>query len=206
MTRRQFLPAGLLALTLLATGACTTGGLRVEGARSPVTATPPSTSAPSQSPGPQPLGTKNLDDPGRTDQVVTLEKIRQTLLADDRVDVDARKLLKNCQAVDRCLRRGVTVNVMHTGYPQQVVTVNTLDGLVFGGFLLALEPSGPRLVWSLNADGLQVYRGGKGELVVESKVYGTNDHVCCPSGSRVEVYRWNGRKLTRISSQHQRGG
>ena len=206
MTRRQFLPAGLLALTLLATGACTANGLRVEGVRSPATATPPSTSAPSQSPGPEPLRTKNLDDPGRTGEVVTLEKIRQTLLADDRVDVNARNLLKNCQEVTRCLRRGATVDVMHTHRPQQVVTVHTLDGLVFGGFLLALEPSGPRLVWSLTADQLKIYLSKQGDLVVESKVYGASDHACCPSGSRVEVYRWNGRKLTRISSQYQVGG
>ena len=138
--------------------------------------------------------------------MVSLEAIRQTLLADDRVDFNARNLLKKCEVVTRCLSRGDTVNVMHTDRPQQVVTVHTLDGLVFGGFLLALEPSGPRLVWSLNADGLKIYPGKKGDLVVESKVYGASDHTCCPSGSRVEVYRWNGRKLTRISSQYQEGG
>lgn len=43
----------------------------------------------------------------------------------------------------------------------------------------------------------------QGELVVESKIFTINDPVCCPSGRRVEVYRWNGRQMIKVSSTDQ---
>jgi hypothetical protein len=40
---------------------------------------------------------------------------------------------------------------------------------------------------------------------VESKIFTIDDKVCCPSGRRVEIYRWTGRQMTKVSSQDQKG-
>ncbi|HEU4945817.1 MAG TPA: hypothetical protein VFT31_01555 [Kribbella sp.] len=206
MTRRRLVPAMLVMLTMPAGGCATGGGLRVEG-DDPVTPTAAATPTVNTAPTPT---VNTAPGPPRTPAIMTTEEtslatIRQTLLADDRLDKNIRTVLENCEVVERCLRRGVRVDVMHTGQPQQVVTVNTVDGFSFGGFLLALEPAGPRPVWSLTADQLKIYPSRQGDLVVESKVFGPNDQVCCPSGSKVEVYRWNGRQMTKLSEQYQEG-
>lgn len=202
MTRRRLMSVGLMVLTLLLVGSCASrGGLRVEDKPAPAsaTATPPSSTAKPSTPNatePRPL---------LTTEIVGLEEIRRTLLADDQVDTNARKVLTNCKVVTRCLRRAATVDVIHAGRPQQVVTVSNLDGFVFGGFLLALDPAGPRLVWSVSGDQLTIHPTKQRDLIVESKIYGASDQGCCPSGSRVEVYRWNGHKMIRLSRHDQEG-
>lgn len=200
MTRRRLLP--VVVVLLLGVAGCASGsGLRVEGAEAPVTVTvTPSNAGPSSSATPTPSPSKS--GPGAP---AGLDQFRRTLLADPRVDPNVRTVLTNCVLAERCLRRGVQVDVMHTGHPQQVVTVHTVDGFSFGAFLLALEPAGPRLVWSLSAQQVEVYPGKQGDLVVESKVFGLNDRVCCPSGSKIEVYLWNGQQMTRTSEQYQEG-
>jgi hypothetical protein len=199
MRARQILPAGLTLLTLLTTSSCGSGGgLRVEGAEIPV-ATPSigtrvrPTTTPTDSP--KPMITSD----------VPLAEVRKVLLASKNVDPDARKVLTSCTVVERCLRSGATVNVMHSSRPQAVVTINTIDNFIFGAFLLALDPAGPRLVWSLKAEQLKIYPSKQGDLVVESKIFGTYDRACCPSGSRVEVYRWSDGRMIRLSSTDQKG-
>jgi hypothetical protein len=194
----QILPAGLTLLTLLTTSACGADGLRVEGAEEPVSTPSASTKAtPTTTPAesPKPMITSQVD----------LAAVRRELLASKNVDQDARKVLTICTVVERCLRSGATVDVMHSGRPQVVVTINTIDNFIFGAFLLALEPAGPRLVWSLKAEQLKIYPGKQGDLVVESKIFGTYDRACCPSGSRVEVYRWSDGRMIRLSSTDQKG-
>jgi hypothetical protein len=198
MRARQILPAGLTLLTLLTTSACGSDGLRVEGAEEPVSTPSASTKAtPTTTPAesPKPMITSQVD----------LEAVRRVLLASKNVDQDARKVLTICTVVERCLRSGASVDVMHSGKPQVVVTINTIDNFIFGGFLLALDPAGPRLVWSLKAEQLKIYPGKQGDLVVESKIFGTYDRACCPSGSRVEVYRWSDGRMIRLSSTEQKG-
>ena len=45
--------------------------------------------------------------------------------------------------------------------------------------------------------------GKQGDLVVESSVFRPDDHACCPSGSRVEVYRWSDGRMMRLSATEQ---
>jgi hypothetical protein len=94
---------------------------------------------------------------------------------------------------------------MHSGTPQQIVLIHTLEKFVFGFFLIAVEPSGPTPIWSLNVEQPTVNASPQGDLVVESKKFAIDDKVCCPSGSLVEVYRWNGRNMTKVSSTDQKG-
>lgn len=209
MKRRQSLPLVLPVLVLLLLVGCASGsGLRVEGVHTPVTVTASPAGSPSATAGKPPAadvvpkGTPS-NGPRGAQPALSLPAVRQTLLADPRVDPNFRTVLVKCAVVDRCLRRGISADVMHTGRPQQVVTLHTLDNFSFGAFLLAQEPNGPRLIWSLRADQPIISRSKDGDLVVESKVFGTDDQACCPSGSKVEVYRWNGQQMTRISEQHQ---
>jgi hypothetical protein len=67
-----------------------------------------------------------------------------------------------------------------------------------------MEPSGPRPVWRLKADQLKINASPQGELVVQSEIFAVDDKPCCPSVTRVEVYRWNGRQMIRVSSQDQK--
>ncbi|WP_427884706.1 hypothetical protein ACQHIV_21175 [Kribbella sp. GL6] len=195
--RRTVLPAvaAVVATTVLA--ACGNGGgLRVEGPESP----PPATPTPSVA-----LGTSTVTPrPEKTPEVaVDLYKVRSRLLADRRLSSYDRTVLSNCTVISRCLSRGKTVDVLHSGKPQQIVLIHTLDKFVFGIFLIALEPSGPRPIWNLNVEQPTVNASPGGDLVVESKIFTINDPVCCPSGRRVEVYRWNGRQMTKVSSTDQ---
>jgi hypothetical protein len=192
MRARQILPAGLALLTLLTTSACGSG-LRVESGETAV-------SKPTASPTTTPTAPPKL---ATTDEV-PLAEVRQVLLASKSVDSNAHRVLDNCTAVERCLHSGGTADVMHSGRSQTVVTINTLDGFIIGAFLIALEPDGkPRLVWSLTADQLKIYPSKQGDLVVESKVFRAEDHACCPSGSRIEVYRWSDGRMIRISATEQ---
>jgi hypothetical protein len=194
MRARQILPAGLTLLTLLTMSACGSDGLRVEGAEAPA-------STPSVSPKATPTESPT---PMLTSEV-NLAEVRRVLLASKNIEPDARRVLTICTVVDRCLRGGAAVDVMHSGHRQVVVTIRTIDNFIFGAFLIALEPAGPRLVWSLKAEQLKIYPSKHGDLVVESKIFGPYDRVCCPSGSRVEVYRWSDGRMIKLSSTEQKG-
>jgi hypothetical protein len=191
--RRTVLSAVAAVVATAVLSACANGGgLRVEGAESP----PPDTPAPSVASG--------SATPGRSPQVaVDLYKVRDALLADPRLGRYPRSVLSNCTVISRCLSRGKTVDVLHSGTPQQIVLIHTLEKFVFGVFLIAVEPSGPRPVWILDVEQPTVNASPQGDLVVESKIWTIDDPVCCPSGRRVEVYRWNGRQMIKVSSTDQ---
>lgn len=214
MRRRQSLPLVLPVLIALLLVGCAAGnGLRVEGVQAPATGTVSPTRsldgsppiAPASPPPTAALVPSGPTPSGRKAKAVSLEAVRQTLLADPRVAPNFRSVLTNCTVVVRCLRHEITADVMHTGHPQQVVTIHTVDNVSFGAFLLAEEPNGFRLVWSLETGQPSISRSKDGDLVVESKVFGQNDQACCPSGSKVEVYRWNGQQLTRIDETYLKG-
>jgi hypothetical protein len=200
--RRTALPALVTLIALVGLSACANGGgLRVEGAEAPPSSGTPSTP-------PAVLGTTEgiAPEPRRTPEAaVDLRQVRLKLLADKHLPSYSRDVLVNCTMISRCLSRGKTVDVLHSGTPQQIVLIHTLDNFVFGFFLIALEPSGPRPVWSLKADLPTVNASPQGDLVVESKIFTIEDKVCCPSGGRVEVYRWNGRQMTKVSSADNKG-
>jgi hypothetical protein len=193
--RRTVLPAVAAVVATAALSACANGGgLRVEGPESP----PPSSPTPSVA-----FGTTKPH-PEKTPEVaVDLAEVRVGLLADRHLSSYARTVLSNCTVISRCLSRGKTVDVLHSGTPQQIVLIHTLEKFVFGIFLIAIEPSGPRPIWNLNVEQPTVNASPEGDLVVESKIFTINDPVCCPSGRRVEVYRWNGRQMIKVSSTDQ---
>ena len=190
-------PAFVSLLALVSLSACANGdGLRVEGAEAPPTSPTPSTVMGTQGVGP---GQKRMP------PAVSLSTVRVELLADKRLDTYSRTVLSRCLVIARCLSRGPSVDVMHSGTPQQIVLIHTLDSFVFGFFLIAVTPSGPRPVWSLKVDQPTINASRQGDLVVESKLFTIDDEVCCPSGRRVEVYRWSGRQMIKVSSQDQKG-
>ncbi|GAA1591247.1 hypothetical protein GCM10009804_54300 [Kribbella hippodromi] len=191
--RRAVLPAVAAVVATVLLSACANGGgLRVEGPE----AAPPSTPTPGlTTPSPHPMRTPAV--------AVDLAEVRVRLLADKRLSGYSRTVLTNCTVISRCLSRGRTVDVLHSGTPQQIVLIHTLEKFVFGIFLIAVEPSGPRPIWSLNVEQPTVNASPQGDLVVESKIFTINDPVCCPSGRRVEVYRWNGRQMIKVSSTDQ---
>jgi len=194
--RRTVIPAVAAFVALTVLSACANGGgLRVEGAEAPPASPTPSTA----------LGTNGVQsEPKLTPEVaVDLAQVRVKLLADKHLPQYARNVLEKCTVIPRCLSRGKTVDVMHSGTPQQIVFIHTLENFVFGFFLIAVEPSGPRPIWSLKADLPTVNASPQGELVVESKIFTIDDKVCCPSGGRIEVYRWDGRQMAKVSSTDQ---
>jgi hypothetical protein len=193
------LPATLVLLILLTFNACANGGgLRVEGAEAPVSSAP---TTPSLKIAPDTGGTPEARAMPVT---VSLAQVRLTLLADKQLDPFFRTLLARCTVVERCLTRGPTVNVMHSIRPQLIVIVHTLENFIYGAVLIAIEPSGPRPVWSLRAERSKISPSLQGDLVVESGIFANDDKPCCPSVTRVEVYRWNGRQMIKVSSQDQK--
>lgn len=199
--RRTPLTALVTVIAVAGLAACANGGgLRVEGADAPATSASPS-GKPSlmEGVGPSPKAERTPA------AAVDLRQVRVKLLADKHTPAYARKVLVNCTVISRCLSRGKTVDVLHSGTPQQIVLIHTLENFVFGFFLIAVEPTGPRPIWNLRADLPTVNASPQGDLVVESKIFTIEDAVCCPSGRRVEVYRWNGRQMTKVSSTDNKG-
>ena len=200
MRARQMLPAVLAAAVLTLTAACANGsGLRVEGAE-PVTSTSPATQQPSVKGFGKPS-------PSVTPAVtVSLAQVRLKLLADRKLEPFFRNILDTCTVVERCMTRGKTVNVTRSQYPQLVVYIHTANtDFNNGAVLMAAEPSGPRRIWGLEASQSKISASRGGDLVVESGIFTATDEVCCPSVTRVQVYRWNGRQMILVSSQDQKG-
>ncbi|GAB3931936.1 hypothetical protein GCM10029976_037120 [Kribbella albertanoniae] len=197
--QRLLAPAVAAVVALAVLSGCGNGsGLRVEGAEpaeggsvSPRVAAPSATTSPS-------VRSKPV-------QAAPLTEIRTRLLADRGLDSHSRAILVKCTVISRCLGPGPTVDVMHSGVPQQVVYIHTLEKFVFGAFLMALEPAGPRRIWSLKVDQPTINANPQGDLVVASEIFQPDDKPCCPSEGKVEVYRWDGRQMTKVSSTDQKG-
>ncbi|WP_328320452.1 hypothetical protein OHA70_21830 [Kribbella sp. NBC_00382] len=203
MRARHVLPAALALAVLVVGSGCGNGsGLRVEGADPDASsATPvmtPKGFGPSQSPA-------RKTPSAVPESTMTLPEVRDSLQADKGLDPYMKKIVGSCSAVALCLTRGLSVDVMKTGTPQLVVLIHTNDNFVFGAVLMADSPKGPRRVWSLKADQLKISPSPQGDLVVESQVFTLDDLSCCPSGRLVEVYRWAGGKMTKVSSKNQKG-
>jgi hypothetical protein len=204
MRARQMLPAALAVVALTLAAGCANGsGLRVEGAEP----------AASTSPAPSTKQTTNGYGPTRTPEArktppvtVSLGQVRLKLLADKKLEPFFRTVLTSCVVVERCMSRGPTVNVTKSQYPQLVVYIQLDQNFKYGAVLMAAEPTGPRRIWGLRADQVKISASRSGDdLVVESAVFGTNDKPCCPSVTRLQVYRWNGRQMLLESSQDQKG-
>jgi hypothetical protein len=201
MRARRLLPAAVALAVLVGLSGCANGsGLRVEGADPATTSSTPSASA-NQGFGKTP----SASTPRVATSDMTLPEVRDSLRADPGLDPYFKKIVGRCTVVARCLTRGVAVDVMKTGTPQLVVLVHTNENFVFGAVLMADSPKGPRRVWSLKADQLKINPSQQGDLVVESQIFTLDDAPCCPSGRLVEVYRWAGGQMTKVSSKDQKG-
>jgi hypothetical protein len=203
MRARHLLPAAVALTALVVLNGCGNGsGLRVEGADPATSSATPSVTpmtgyAPSQTPA--------RKTPSTAQSTMTLPEVRDSLQADKTLDPYFKTIVGKCSIVARCLTRGVSVDVMKTGSPQLVVLIHTNDNFVFGAVLMADSPKGPRRVWSLKADQLKINPSQQGDLVVESQIFTLNDAPCCASGRLVEVYRWAGGQMTKVSSKNQKG-
>lgn len=201
MRARQMLPAALAVLALTLSAGCANGsGLRVEGAE-PAASTSPSTKQTTNGFGPS-----QTPDPRKTPAVtVSLGQVRLKLLADKKLEPFFRTILASCVVVERCMTRGPSVNVTKSQYPQLVVYIRVDEAFNYGAVLMAAEPTGPRRIWGLRAEQTKISASRTGDLVVESGIYAVDDKSCCPSVTRVQVYRWNGRQMILVSSQDQKG-
>jgi hypothetical protein len=179
------------AAALLCLASCGAGdGLRVEG--------------PVQSPEtPLVKPSQKRSTATRADEIRPLgaPSLKRVLLADDDVADDIRSLIRTCAW--GCVKPGPLVPAAGKDLPQQVVTVTTADGSAFMVYLIGDLATRPRVVWYLEGDYMKVSIGKGSTLVVESRVYGANDRACCPTGSRVGIYHWNGYRMVQISEQYQ---
>lgn len=124
-------------------------------------------------------------------------QLRTLLLTDPVVDADAKAVLATCRS---CLARGVATDVIGNGSEQRIVSVKVLNtGWAFVAYLVGDVGETPRVRSVIRAQDLRISVGADRTLVVGSKVYGPIDRSCCPSGSKVELYRWNGNYLVKTS-------
>ncbi len=201
MRARQMLPAALAVAALTLSAGCANGsGLRVEGAEPA-----PGSSSATPSPSTKGFG-PGKPEPSPTPAVtVSLGQVRLKLLADKKLEPFFRTILASCVVVERCMVRGPTVNVTKSQYPQLVVYIHIDKNFNYGAVLMAAEPTGPRRIWGLKADQAKISASRGGDLVVESGVFAAADKVCCPSVTRIQVYRWKGQQMILVSSQDQKG-
>jgi hypothetical protein len=202
MRASRLLPAALALTVLVVLSGCgNSSGLRVEGADPATTSATPSMST-KQGFAPTPAPSK----PRVLTSDITLPEVRDSLQADKDLDPYMKKIVGRCSIVERCLTRGVAVDVMKTGTPQLVVLIHTAgDNFVIGAVLMADSPTGPRRVWTLKGEQLKINPSHQGDLVAESQLYTLDDLPCCPSGRLVEVYRWAGGRMTKVSSKDEKG-
>jgi hypothetical protein len=205
MTKRRWLGLAVL-IALLVAGCANRDGLRVEG-----TAAPPTPKSVSSYESPKPVMTKPTvetriapEQTGPRSVELTPAQLRQVLLASPNVDPDAKSVLKTCP--QRCLTPGLAFDVVGDGAAQRVVAVRVLStGSVFVAYLVGDVGGSPLVLSTIRGQDMRITAGKGRTLVVESKVYGPTDKTCCPSGSKVEIYRWNGHYLVRTSEVFTKG-
>jgi hypothetical protein len=203
------LAAGIVAVTLMLAGCGAGDGLRVESGHEPAagqsTTTPtPGDTSPTQGPG-QTTSSNGImgERVGRGAAALGLPELRTLLLNDDAVDPDAKAVLRTCLP---CLSRGIATDVIGTGMSQRVVTIKTLDtGWTFVAYLIGDVDGVPKVRSTIRGQDMKIAAGKDRSLVVGSKVYGPTDRTCCPSGSKVEVYGWNGNYLVKKSEVFTKG-
>lgn len=216
MTARRWLGLTLLVavVAVVVVGCANRDGLRVEGttgSQSPKSvegfSTPPPTKAPRTAavPAKEPTDKPKIGIPGTSPRSIKLNPAqhRRLLLASANVNPDAKSVLRTCPA--RCLMLGPASDLVGSGMAQRVVTVRVLStGSVFVAYLVG-DVEGARVLSTIRGQDMRITVGKGRTLVVASKVYGPTDKACCPSGSKVEIYRWNGNYLVRTSEVFTKG-
>ena len=188
--------AALLAVAAL-TGCASRDGLRVEGPAAPVTSRPGIAE-----PTSQPTARTFIS--GAQSATLSIAELRTVLLADPAVDPDAKRVLATCP--QRCLARGLAADILGNGALQRVVSVIALTtGTSFVAYLVGDVDGEPKVLSTIRGQDMRITTGRNRTLVVESKVYGPTDKTCCPSGSKVEVYHWNGGYLVKLSEIYTEG-
>lgn len=213
------LTAATVFLAVLVAGCGAGDGLRVEsgsGAVSPTPVTTQKPSSPKSSMGimretpatksKQPTetvtpftATQPPDDRRPVSRSVALNpaQLRTLLLSSPVVDADAKAVLATCRS---CVARGVATDVIGDGSEQRIVTVKVLNtGWAFVAYLVGDVDQIPTVRSVIRAQDMRITVGTDRTLVVGSKVYGPIDRSCCPSGSKVELYKWNGNYLIKTS-------
>ena len=204
---RPLLAAGIAVVTLMLAGCGAGDGLRVETGHEPAAGQATTT--------PTPGDTTSTQDPGQITSsngimgarvgaaTLSVPELRTLLLNDDAVDPDAKAVLHTCP---QCLSRGITTDVIGTGTPQRLVTIKVLNtGWTFVAYLIGDVDGVPKVRSTIRGQDMKITAGKDRSLVVGSKVYGPTDHTCCPSGSKVEVYGWNGNYLVKKSEVFTKG-
>ncbi len=201
-------PVGIVLTTLMLAGCGTGDGLRVENGHEPAAAqtmtTPTPGETPTQGPGPNKSSNGIMGERvGTGAAALSLPELRALLLNDAAVDPDAKAVLRTCPP---CLSRGIATDVIGTGTPQRVVTIKTLNtDWTFVAYLVGDVDGVPSVRSTIRGQDMRITAGRDRSLVVGSKVYGPTDHSCCPSGSKVEVYGWNGNYLVKKSEVFTKG-
>jgi hypothetical protein len=192
---RSWLTPTLLVATLVLAGCGAGDGLRVEDGHEPAagqatTSPAPPTETPTQSKSSNGImrdsETPHIDGErsGSGPAALSVRELRALLLTDSAVDAD----------------------VIGTGVPQRIVTVKVLNtGWTFVAYLVGDVGGLPKVRSTIRGQDMRITAGKNGSLVVGSKVYGPTDRSCCPSGSKVEVYRWNGNYLVKKSEVFTKG-
>jgi hypothetical protein len=211
---RSWLTPTLLVATLVLAGCAAGDGLRVEDGHQPAagqatTSPAPPTETPTRSKSSNGImrdsETPHIDGErsGSGPAALSVRELRALLLTDSAVDADAKAVLRTCE---QCLARGVATDVIGTGVPQRIVTVKVLNtGWTFVAYLVGDVGGLPKVRSTIRGQDMRITAGKNGSLVVGSKVYGPTDRSCCPSGSKVEVYRWNGNYLVKKSEVFTKG-
>lgn len=205
--RLPVLVAVLLPALMLALTGCGAGdGLRVEGGRQPVQTSPEQTTpTPKRTPEGYGVMRDKVGDDSTTKAVgaavgLSTAQLRSLLLTDSAVDGYTKAVLRTCA---QCIARGLATDLTGEGVQQRIATVKVLNtGWTFVAYLVGDVNGVPKVRSSIRGQDMRITSAKDMNLVVSSKVYGPTDRACCPSGSKVEIYRWNGNYLVQKSEQY----
>lgn len=198
-------------LPVLVVAGCGAGdGLRVEGGRQTEQATPtapvsPTSPVPKRTPSGYGIMRGKPGDEATTDAIgvsagLSTSRLRGLLLTDGSVDGYTKSVLRTCP---QCIGRGPAVDLIGEGTQQRIATVKVLNtGWAFVAYLIGDVDGVPKVRSSIRGQDMRIAPAKDMNLVVSSKVYGPTDRACCPSGSKVEIYRWNGNYLVQKSEQY----
>jgi hypothetical protein len=123
------------------------------------------------------------------------------------VDKDAEKVIKGYLASQKtgsedADAQGSAMSDLNGDGKSEIVLVWTLMGPTYWHntlTVLAKTNEGYKPVASLDLKGEATLSSVKGGIIiVEEKVYGKNDPVCCPSIQKQGRYRWVGKKITEV--------
>ena len=198
--------AAVLLPVLVLTGCGAGDGLRVENGQQPTLVSPePTSPTPKKPPSSFGVMRDKVGEDGTTKAIgvavgLNTAQLRALLLTDGSVDGYTKGVLRTCA---QCIGRGLAADLTGEGVQQRIVTVKVLStGWAFVAYLIGDVDGVPKVRSAVRGQDIRITSAKDLNLVVSSKVYGPIDRACCPSGSKVEIYRWNGSYLVQKSEQY----